>query len=80
MTVGKRPHMCTSTCNFSTYRCAKAKKKKKKTCAECKIHHKVFEGPTSRDEFCKWLFSGVNTDCIAMAHNGKGYDTQFILT
>lgn len=31
-------------------------------------------------EFCQWLFSDANYNCIAIAHNGKGYDFQFIRT
>lgn len=30
------------------------------------------------DEFCSWLFSGVNKGFTVIAHNGKGYDFHFI--
>ena len=55
------------------------KKAKKKQCKRCKLSHKKFEGPDCRDEFAKWLYSSENNECIAMAHNAKGYDAQFLL-
>lgn len=30
------------------------------------------------DEFCEWLFTEEHTNYICLAHNGKGYDFQFI--
>lgn len=31
------------------------------------------------DRYCEWLFSESNKNAIAIAHNSKGYDGQFIL-
>jgi hypothetical protein len=31
------------------------------------------------DSFCEWIFSKLNKDTIAIAHNSKAYDGQFIL-
>lgn len=31
------------------------------------------------DKFCEWLFAKKNKGAIAIAHNAKGYDGQFIL-
>lgn len=50
-----------------------------KQCTRCKTNHKTFEGPDCINEFGKWLYSGENDGCIAMAHNAKGYDAQFLL-
>ena len=36
------------------------------------IHH-------STDEFCKWLFNPKHKGYTILAHNGKGYDYQFIM-
>jgi len=36
------------------------------------IHHNI-------DEFCKWVFREEHKDYTLLAHNGKGYDFQFIL-
>jgi hypothetical protein len=33
----------------------------------------------NNDEFCKWLISVQYKDFTAIAHNAKGYDSQFIL-
>lgn len=33
----------------------------------------------TNEEFCKWLISKDHKGCTAMAHNAKGYDSQFIL-
>ena len=42
-----------------------------------------FDGTTfyfrTNDEFCKWLISPQHKNYIAIAHNAKGYDSQFIL-
>jgi len=40
----------------------------------CKMH-KFYDN----DSFCDWLFSLENSNCIAVAHNMKGYDGIFIL-
>jgi len=33
----------------------------------------------SNNEFCKWLISAQHKGYTAIAHNAKGYDSQFIL-
>ena len=33
----------------------------------------------TNDEFCKWLISKNHKGYTAIAHNAKGYDSQFIL-
>ena len=30
------------------------------------------------DQFCTWLFTDQHKGCTAIAHNGKGYDFQFV--
>lgn len=49
------------------------------SCQYCNENRKVFKGDESIDQFCEWLFSKNNKDAIAVAHNAKGYDAQFIL-
>jgi hypothetical protein len=39
----------------------------------------AFNGYNCTDEFCNFLFSGVNNGYTVMAHNGAGYDNKFIL-
>ncbi len=36
-------------------------------------------GRDSGKEFCQWLFSEENEGAIAMAHNAKGVDSDFLL-
>jgi len=49
-------------------------------CDACKDHQLIFEGDNCLADFCKWLFgSPENYNCIAIGHNMKGYDGQFIL-
>lgn len=48
-------------------------------CSNCKEKHKTFSGVICVDQFCQWLFSKQNKGAIAIAHNAKGYDGQFIL-
>ena len=50
----------------------------------CIIHNEagdewVFEGDTTQNDFCEWLFSKEHENCIVMAHNFQGYDSYFIL-
>ena len=47
-----------------------------KPCDQCGDYI-VFRGPDALDQFCKWLFR--HTKCVAIAHNSKGFDGQFIL-
>lgn len=48
-------------------------------CTHCKVNHHIFKGDGCLDSFCEWLFSKDNKKAIAIAHNAKGYDGQFIL-
>ena len=54
-------------------------KKHSKRCPRCRTNRLYFEGDNCRNEFASWLFSGENKGCIALAHNAKGYDSQFLL-
>jgi hypothetical protein len=39
----------------------------------------VFKGEETLADFCQWLFD-VKNDCyVAIAHNARGYDSQFLL-
>ena len=51
----------------------------RKNCERCKKNRIVFEGANCRNDFGDWLFSRENEDCIALAHNARGYDSQFLL-
>ena len=49
-------------------------------CKQCGVREHVFRGDDTIDKFCEWLF-GVDEDhkvVIAIAHNARSYDTQFI--
>lgn len=48
-------------------------------CMYCVENRKVFVGDACLDNFCEWIFSKQNKNSIAIAHNSKGYDGQFIL-
>ena len=48
-------------------------------CETCGQNQWIFEGPDCRDQFCKWLFSEENKWATAIAHNAKGYDSQFLI-
>ena len=36
----------------------------------------VFQGDSTRDEFCEWLFTTEHANCTVMAHNFQGYDSS----
>ena len=39
----------------------------------------IFEGDTTQEDFCEWLFTPEHAGCTVMAHNFQGYDSYFIL-
>ena len=41
-------------------------------CEQCSVRHLTFTGPTTIDDFCNWLFSDINKNCYALAHNSRG--------
>ncbi len=49
------------------------------TCEFCGPNEHIFKGVDCREKFCSWLFSEDNRGSTAMAHNSKGYDSQFLL-
>ena len=36
-------------------------------------------GPDTLQQFCEWMFSHSHRGAIALAHNAKAYDAQFIV-
>lgn len=48
-------------------------------CDNCGENEQVFRGPSTTDDFCRWLFSEVNTGCTAICHNFKAYDSYPVL-
>ncbi|XP_061178357.1 uncharacterized protein LOC133186998 [Saccostrea echinata] len=36
---------------------------------------RIFKGPNTRDDFCKWLFSEENEESRIFCHNFRGYDS-----
>ena len=64
--------------NACKYRdCAECKKNVPEGC-KCGDHFIRFKGRNCTRLFCEYLFSGKHKGYTAIAHNGKGYDTQFI--
>jgi len=58
-------------------------KKDFKSCVRCGPNREIFKGPTTIEEFGKWLFvknKGSKTNpVIAIAHNARGFDAQFLI-
>lgn len=48
-------------------------------CDYCKENRQIFKGERCLDQFCEWLFKKSNKGAIALAHNAKAYDSQFVL-
>ena len=48
-------------------------------CDFCGENERICTGPNTTDDFCRWLFSEVNTGCTAICHNFKAYDSYYIL-
>ena len=49
----------------------------------CIVHNEagdewMFQGKDTNVDFCEWLFTKENMDCIVVAHNFQGYDGYFI--
>lgn len=49
-------------------------------CPSCGTNERIFDGPNTRDDFCKWLFSEENKDAKVICHNFKGYDSYPIMS
>ncbi len=50
------------------------------TCVNCGPHQVHFEGKDCLPNFCNWIFSAKHKGFVGLAHNGKGYDNQFVLS
>ena len=54
----------------------------KEACSHCDIlgeRQMVFRGEDTLKKFCTWLFSKKHKKSTVIAHNARGYDSQFIL-
>src|SRR5437867_4626276 len=54
-------------------------KEKLGECARCGENHQIFRGPSCLDDFCNFLFGLGYKNVIAIAHNAKGFDSQFLM-
>ncbi len=74
-----RPNLCVAMKVCKTCK-EDVKKGEFGTCpAGCKQGKWIFKGPNCRDEFAEWLFSEENQSSLAIAHNSKAYDSQFLI-
>lgn len=48
-------------------------------CSRCGENRRLFTGSTCLDDFCDFLFQEGRKNVIAIAHNAKGFDGQFIM-
>jgi len=50
------------------------------SCPVCGADRKLtFLGDNALDEFCNWLFVKKHRGMTAIAHNSRGFDSQFVL-
>ncbi|XP_062578112.1 uncharacterized protein LOC134240005 [Saccostrea cucullata] len=49
-------------------------------CDICQYKERIFKGPNTRDDFCKWLFSEENEESRIFCHNFRGYDSYPIVS
>ena len=49
-------------------------------CPFCQYKQRIFSGPNTRNDFCKWLFSEENEGTKVFCHNFKGYDSYPIVS
>jgi len=59
--------------------CDGCKDKKLGHCTKCGQNRHVFKGDTCLDKFGHWLFSQENRGATVLAHNARGFDSQFLL-
>lgn len=43
-------------------------------CEYCGANERVFAGPSTTDDFCRWLLFEENTGATVLCHNFKGYE------
>lgn len=46
----------------------------------CQYKERIFKGPNTGDDFCKWLFSEENEESRIFYHNFRGYDSYPIVS
>ena len=46
-----------------------------RVCDFCCENERIFTNPSTTDDFCRWIFSEVNTGCTPICHNLKAYDS-----
>ena len=44
----------------------------------CALREKIYSGPDTGEDFCKWLISDQHSNFTAIAHNARAYDAYFI--
>ena len=74
-----------ATCNNCGTRCTFCDKFNKEEneyerypCPGCGKRQVIFSGPTTQEQFCKWLISEQHKNVTVIAHNARGYDAYFL--
>ena len=69
---------CGSKCTF----CDKFNKEENEyeryPCPGCGKRQVIFSGPTTQEQFCKWLISEQHKNVTVIAHNARAYDAYFL--
>ena len=47
-------------------------------CDGCGFRQKIFSGASTKEDFCKWLFTKTHKGFTVIAHNARGYDAYFL--
>ena len=42
------------------------------------FRQKIFSGASTKEDFCKWLFTETHKGFTVIAHNARGYDAYFL--
>ena len=47
-------------------------------CDGCGFRQKIISGASTKEDFCKWLFTETHKGFTVIAHNARGYDAYFL--
>ena len=69
---------CGSRCDMCNQYNKELKEYERMPCDGCGFRQKIFSGASTKEHFCKWLFTETHKGFTVIAHNARGYDAYFL--
>ena len=78
VTPAAKCYNCGSRCNMCNQYNKELKEYERMPCEGCGFRQKIFSGASTKEDFCKWLFSETHKGFTVIAHIARGYDAYFL--